>query len=679
MPNINNPSSLQAHTDYTVTLAQASTTDGIKNFIIDNRTNTAYQLISLKNREVQIHQTEPSILDILEKKGALLGHKIVHINIAEMIKGINLTDNPNFTKNPSLTKLVLSQYNTVLTQPNRFKAIAELSEVEKSQYQQLSKSTEIAQLRTALLSLVDDDIKDELNTMVKEWGMYGVSACEVDNENYKIFKSFYDEKIMKHAVCKDDYKKLDFATQNIKTAITDPRCLNAKLTPLQIFKAAYQLGDIPAVSNFRFMFNPANKDDGKYREWMYHFDNSNYAAEFKLITTRNADSIKANTEQCLAAFPYNTQSAIRFTKSEAATKFPTMEDLQREFSHVPDARYAVIHNPNNDTPIETGIRTEMIVHHRSASGKDEKQARDSELMTFHGIGRCKPFLSTQELDNAPHLTPLQRFVLGEFKHSSANEFIARLATEKDALNAQIKQSIQNQRFVPLDDITVAKFSEQGVQITNEPLFKKQVETYDDLPEVLDKIPRLELNRSLAEQRKTVLTIVPLLMNYDQNAELKPDCSENQAFPARTQLRERPNSAFIEPLRRDLPKVKFSDTPDNLIPMTDITQLTQNIQQFYQNACLSFTASSADPQKVALYESRAALAKEYSSQFTDRATYPETHQVLSLFTYYMIEDLKSDPELQRNNPELFYKIEQQQIPLLQHFISHRLLKDKLVDG
>ncbi|MEX5851985.1 hypothetical protein AB6H27_05405 [Providencia huaxiensis] len=67
MPNINNTHLLHANTDYIITLAQADTDDGIKNFFIDNHTNTAYQLVSLKNREIQFHQTAPSILDILKK------------------------------------------------------------------------------------------------------------------------------------------------------------------------------------------------------------------------------------------------------------------------------------------------------------------------------------------------------------------------------------------------------------------------------------------------------------------------------------------------------------------------------------------------------------------------------------------------------------------------------------
>ncbi|TOL43718.1 hypothetical protein CGH97_25130, partial [Vibrio parahaemolyticus] len=81
---------------------------------------------------------------------------------SELIQGINLTGNSSLTTNPNFTKLILSQYNTVITQPNRFKAISELSQVEKNQYQQLTRSTDTAQLRAALLSLIDDEVKGEL-------------------------------------------------------------------------------------------------------------------------------------------------------------------------------------------------------------------------------------------------------------------------------------------------------------------------------------------------------------------------------------------------------------------------------------------------------------------------------------------------------------------------------------
>ncbi|HMD00089.1 MAG TPA: hypothetical protein VKH37_08040, partial [Ferruginibacter sp.] len=346
-----------------------------------------------------------------------------------------------------------------------------------------------------------------------------------------------------------------------KSHITDNRCLNAKLTPLQLFKAAYQLGDIPAISNFRFMDNPASKDDGKYREWMFHFDNSNYDAEFKLITTRTAGTCQANKEQCLAAFPYDAKQFIRFTQSESATKFPTIENLENEFRGVPGARYAVIQNPHNDIPIEAGLRTEMIAHHRSASNKeglDHGESRSAELMTFHGLSRCQPFLSREELAQAVNLTPLQNFVLGGFKDTDPEKFMDYLADQKQTLNSQIRNQIKEHKIKPLESITIAKFDSSERMVINKPLFDKQFNTYDNLPEVLDKIPHLvEGSHGLKE---TVLKIVPMLMNYDQNAELKPDCSENKAFAARTQIRERTNEAFCTPLSHDLEQVQFSTHP-----------------------------------------------------------------------------------------------------------------------
>ncbi|AKG71797.1 hypothetical protein WN53_23210 [Serratia fonticola] len=576
---------------------------------------------------------------------------------------------------------VLSPYSFNSTLPGRFKAITDLDAVEKTQYKQLSESDKTAQLRQALLSLVDNDLKEPFSSLLNEWGTYGVSACEVDKGAYSNFKEFYDEEMASHAVKKDDYAKLDFSTQNIKSHITDPRCLNAKLTPLQLFKAAFQLGDAPAVSNFRFMNNPASKDDGKYREWMYHFDNSNYAAEFKLITTRTAGTEQANNEQYLAAFPYDTEKTIRFTQSEAATKFPTMDDLQKEFSNIPGARYVVIRNPDNTTPIETGIRTEMIVHHRSASGKNETESRDAELMTFHGAERCQPFLTPQELEQAPHLTSLQRFVLSEFRDAEPQQFVEALKEQKETLNAQIRQSLTGNALKPLEKITVAKFSEEGQQITNEELFSKQISTYNNLPEVMDKLPKLEF--SSADLTEDVLTIVPMLMNYDQNAELKPDCSENKAFPARTQLRERTNEQFREPLERDLQHVQMSNSPNNLLSMDKLIDITHHIQDFYQKGVHSLKELKADPKVIALYESRAELAREYASQFPTRATHPETHQVLSLFTYYMVDDLDQAAATLHNlaanvDSTQLARMKEQQQPLLQHFITHRLLNDQLAD-
>lgn len=664
MPNISNAHLTQTH--YPLAVVQAKTDHGGKRFVIDKKTGLVYQLSSVKNNNLKLNKVD---LSTLEAMGIKFIDKITHCNAAEIIK------------NPGLINTLLSPYSFNTSLPGRFKAITDLGEVEKSQYKQLSESDKTAQLRQDLLSLVDDDLKVPFNDLLKEWGTYGVSVCEVDKETYANFKQFYDEKMANHAVKKDDYAKLDFSTQNIKSHITDPRCMNAKLTPLQLFKAAFQLGDIPAVSNFRFMNNPASKDDGKYREWMYHFDNSNYAAEFKLITTRIAGTELANNEQCLAAFPYDTEKTIRFTQSEAATKFPTMSDLQKEFSHIPGARYVVIRNPDSTTPVETGIRTEMIVHHRSASSKNETESRDAELMTFHGTDRCQPFLTPQELERAPHLTSLQRFVLGEFRDAEPQQFVAALKEQKETLNAQIRQSLTANALKPLEKITVAKFSEQGLQIADEALFNKQLTTYDNLPEVLDKIPKLDL--SSADLTEKVLTVIPLLMNYDQNAELKPDCSENKAFPARTQLRERTNEQFREPLKRDLQHIQISHSPNNLLSMDKLIDITHDIQHFYQMGAHYLKEFKASPKLTALFDSRAELAKEYVSQFPLRANHPETHQVLSLFTYYMIDDLDQAVATLHNlganiDSTLLFRIKEQQQPLLQHFITHRLLNDQLAD-
>lgn len=662
MPNINNTN--LASINYPITILEAKNDNGNKKFIIDENTKFVYLISRISNNKLKIHQIN---VPIHELKTQNFFNKITLCNAFEMIK------------NPSLINTILGQYNFNPTLPSRFRSITDLNQIEKSQYKQLSEADQTTRLRQALLSLVDDDLKSDFNTLLNEWETYGVSASEIDKRTYSDFKQFYDEKMARYAVKKDDYTKLDFSAQNIKSQITDPRCLEAKLTPLQLFKAAYQLGDIPAISNFRFMYNPVSKNDGKYREWMYHFDNSNYAAEFKLITTRTADTELANNEQCLAAFPYNTKQTIRFTQNEAATKFPTMDDLQREFSHIPGASYVVIQNPDNTTPIETGIRTEMIVHHRSASGKNETQSRDAELMTFHGIERCQPFLTKQELEHASHLTALQRFVLGGFRDAEPHQFIEALKEQKETLNTQIRQSLIDNAIKPLEKITVAKFSEQGIEIVNEALFNKQRATYDNLPEVLDKIPKLDLSTTDLSER--VLTIIPLLMNYDQNAQLNPDCSENQAFSARTQLRERTNEQFIEPLKRDLPHIQFSNDPNNLLSMDKLININHDIQEFYQMGTHFLRQLNADPKLTTLFESRAALAKEYTSQFPLRATHPETHQVLSLFTYYMVDDLNqavtSLKKLGANvDNTLLDKIKKQQLPLLQHFITHRLLNEQL---
>jgi len=471
---------------------EAQTSQGEQRFVFDDKTKTLYLLKATRNATgpvLSLHKTTQS--DLKSFANTFI-NKLIQCNPQEMIK------------EPGLIPIHLSQYSYNHSIPARFRAIIELNDVEKSQYKQISDLDVTEALRSSLLALIDDDLKKPFSLALNEWATFGVSASEVDISAYSNFKAFYDEVMDGYGTHKEDYTKLDFSTQHIKPKITDPRCLAAKLTPLQIFKAAYQLGDIPGVSNFRFMDNPASKDDGKYREWMFHFDNSNYAAEFKLITTRITGTCLANNEQCLAAFPYDTSTSIRFTQSEAATKFPAMEDLEQELRSVPGAHYVVIQNPDNQTPLETGIRTEMIVHHRSASSSEpgKQESRSSELMTFHGRERCKPFLSDAELTQADHLSPLQHFVLGGFKNVGPEKFMECLAAEQKNLNVQVRKLIEEQRIKSLDDLTVATFSEAGTTPINTPLFHEQINTYENLPEVLEKIPSLADESSW--QRATLL-------------------------------------------------------------------------------------------------------------------------------------------------------------------------------
>ncbi|WP_448107647.1 hypothetical protein [Pseudomonas azerbaijanoccidentalis] len=646
---------------------EAETAYGDQRLIFDDTNRVLYSLITASNTTkptLQLHSAIPEIRDL----GITFIKKIIHCDTTTMLK------------EPGLVRTILGQYNNNSSIPDRFRAITDLSKIEKTQYKQISdaKSTDI--LRRDLISLIDEDLREQFNIVLNEWATYGISASEIDARTYTSFKAFYDEAMDSYATKKEDYTKLDFATQNVKPLITDSRCLDAKLTPLQIFKAAYQLGDIPAVSNFRFMDNPASKDDGKYREWMFHFDNSNYAAEFKLITTRVTDTCQANKEQCLAAFPYDTSQSIRFTKSEAATKFPGFEDLEKEFHNVPGASYVVIQNSDNDTPIETGIRTEMIVHHRSASSTDDQgESRSSELMTFHGVDRCKPFLSVPELTVAKHLTPLQLFVLGGFKNTDPKKFMEYFTAEKQTLNLQIRDLVEGYGIKSLDSLIVARFNETGTTVINKSLFNKQIDTYEDLPEVLDRIP--DLADESRWQKETIFKMVPMLMNYDQNAELKPDCTENDAFPARTQLRERTYEAFVRPLERDLPEVKFGTEQQHILPLDKIIDAVQHIHDFYITYNSLLKATQPHNKLLSLFESRAALAKEYTEQFQSRATLPETHQTLTLFTYYMLDDLDtvsqefSDNNIKIDNTTL-ETIKQARIPLLQHFITHRVLSDRL---
>ncbi|KPG94895.1 hypothetical protein AEQ67_22390 [Pseudomonas sp. RIT-PI-q] len=647
---------------------EVQTNQGNKRLIYDNTYKLTYQLNETRNT------AEPALKPITQTE-------LQNLKITFIDKIITCTP-AAMLKEPSLFNTILGQFNTSSSIPNRFQAIMNLSQTERLNYKQLSNLEQTETLRCNLIALIDEDLKAEFLPMLKEWETFGVSASEVDLPAYTNFEAFYDETMESHSIVKEDYSKVDFSSQNIKPKITDARCLNAKLTPLQLFKAAFQLGDIPAVSNFRFMDNPASKDDGKYREWMFHLDNSNYAAEFKIITTRKTGTLDANKEQYLAAFPYDTKQSIRFTRSEAATKFPTLESLENEFHDVPGARYVVIKNPHNDVPIEAGIRTEMIAHHRSASNKnglDHGESRSAELMTFHGVDRCQPFLSHQELAQAVNLTPLQNFVLGGFKNSAPEKFIEHMADQKPFLNSQIRKLIEENGIKPLESITVAKFSSSGIEVTDASLFKKQIDTYDSLPEVIEKIPRLIQGGDVL--KKTVIEMVPMLMNYDQNAELKPDCSENKAFPARTQLRERTNEAFGEPLTRDLEKIEFTIDPRRLLPMDEIIGIAKSLTEFYTQHNSKLKDVQPNNRLLSLFESRAELAYEYVSQLPLRATHPETHQTICLFLYYMIDDLGTTHQTFLDNgvtvdETRLNTIKEQKLRLFQHFITARLMNDSL---
>jgi hypothetical protein len=651
---------------------EVETKNGDKRLIFDESKKVLYQLHETRNTagsEFTLHKVTQSEL---KRMNVTFVRKLIQCTPAEMVK------------EPSLFNTILGQFNTTSSIPNRFQAIMDLSQTEKLNYKQLSNLEQAETLRRDLISLIDDDLKAEFLPILKEWETFGVSASEVDLPAYADFKAFYDEIMENHSIVKEDYSKVDFSSQNIKPKITDARCLNAKLTLLHLFRAAFLLGDIPAVSNFRFMKNPVSEDYGKYRERQIHLDNSNDAPEVKMITTRQTGTLDANKEQCLAAFPYDTKQSIRFTRTEAATKFPTFESLENEFREVPGARYVVIKNPHNAIPIETGIRTEMIAHHRSASNKDgldHGESRSAELMTFHGVDRCQPFLSRQELAQAVNLTPLQNFVLGGFKNSDPEKFIEHMANQKQILNSQIRKLIEEKGIKSLESITVAKFSNNGIVVTDASLFKKQIDTYDSLPDILEKIPRLIQEGD--GLKKTVLKMVPMLMNYDQNAELKPDCSENKAFPARTQLRERTNEAFCAPLTHDLEKIEFTIDPKRLLPMDEIIGIAKNLNELYTQHNSKLKDVQPSNKFLSLFESRAELANEYVSQLPLRATHPETHQTLSLFMYYMIDDLDTTYQIFLDNgitvdDSHFDTIRAQKERLLQHFVTVRLMNDSLSD-
>lgn len=657
MLNIN--ASQVATTNAAASYIQVQSEHGVQHFLVDNAHRAVYQVSPAANRWSIERLTKPVDVSALDARKI---SSIVRCTVATL------------PREPRIVNTLLAQYIHQTNHPSPFRAIS-AGTTSGCSRSALTRQDRAAHIRSALLDMLDADLRAPMATFVKEWQTYGISLTEIDMARADDFRQFFDEQMAEHAICKDNYAKLDFFARNAAQHITDPRCLQAKLTPLQLFKAAFQLGDIPAIANFRLMHNPAGKSDGKYREWMLHFDNSVDAPEFKLITTRRAGTIEANREQCLAAFPYDIEATARVTRSEDATKFQNMAQLTTLLSQVPGARYVVVRNNSNTTPVEAGLRTERIVHHRSSGTDLETESRDSDLMTFHDVTRCQPFLDEQSLDNAPHLTALQRFVLGGFRQQEPDAFMSAMNAERYRLNHQIREGLARQAFQFLDQATVATFDSDHTRLLDSAAFRRQLKAYEGLPDARHLVPKLDSANATPEN---LHRIVPMLMNIDQNAALKPDCSENRAFPARTELRERTNLRLWSPLARDLPFILYDPSPKHLLPIETLIRIASDLQKFYGELVGDAAFCQAFPHSATLYDSRAALAAEYVEQFPKRATSPEGHQVLILFTYYMVEDLDQiDHSAANPRPariEALTRLTGQRLALLQHFVSHRLLSD-----
>lgn len=641
---------------------QVQSEHGVQHFLVDTAHRAVYQVSPAANRWSIERLTKP--LDVLALDARKIS-SIVRCTVATL------------PREPRLVNTLLAHYIHPATHPSPFRAISAGATPGCSR-PELTRQDRAAQIRSALLDMLDADLREPMATFFKEWQTYGISLTEIDMAHAEDFRQFFDEQMAAYAVCKDNYAKLDFFARNVAQCITDPRCLQAKLTPLQLFKAAFQLGDIPAIANFRLMHNPAGKSDGKYREWMLHFDNSVDAPEFKLITTRKAGTIEANREQCLAAFPYDIEATARVTRSEDATKFQNMAQLTTLLSQVQGARYVIVRNDSNTTPIEAGLRTERIVHHRSSGTDLETESRDSDLMTFHDVTRCQPFLDEQSLANAPHLSALQRFVLGGFRQQEPEAFMSAMTAERCRLNHQVREGLARQAFKFLDQATVATFDSDHTRLLDSAAFRRQLKAYDALPDARHLIPKLDAAGATPE---ALYQIVPMLMNIDQNAALKPDCSENRAFPARTELRERTNRRLCAPLARDLPFILHDPSPKHLLSLETLVRLASDLQKCYDELAGDAAFCQAFPHTATLYASRAALAAEYVEQFPKRATSPEGHQVLILFTYYMVDDLDQiDHSATHPRPpriEALTRLTGQRLALLQHFVSHRILCDAQV--
>lgn len=570
------------------------------------------------------------------------------------------------------SKNIINSYLQSVNQKNKYKIINTLNTQEKQNYKQLKNKEKFITFRNELINLLDSDNKEFFFKKFEEWSTYGVSINTVNMEVYSRFKEYYDEMMLKYSIKKDLYHKLDFAAQEIKPLILDQRCLLAKLSPMQIFKASYHLGEPAAVANFRLMYNPANIKNIKFREWIYHFDNSNYDSEFKLITTRIANTIKPNNEQCLGLFPYDTNKVIRYTQNEYETKILTMNDLISNFSNICEASYAIIKDyENNNIPFETGLRTEMIMHHRSANNIKNNDARDSELMTFHSIDRCKPFLEREILLDSNNISNLQSYVLGGFVDNNKELFMKYFIEEKDVLNEQFRHFRSKKKIKSINSFKIAEIKNNTINFINKKDFIKQQEVYDNLPLISSIIPKLNLRDN---PKKTILDTIPILINYDQNVELKPDCSENLIFPARTHIREREQISLLKNIQVDLDHIYFDKKNNLLLKLESLVSITRLISDIYLNLANEINISI---DKKDLFNSKYALSSDYSFQLTERTYSHYAHLTIILFIYYLIDDLEEIDDQMSHNDDLNKKIilvKNEKIKVLQHFVTYKAICD-----
>ncbi|MUK39116.1 hypothetical protein GNP82_16315 [Aliivibrio fischeri] len=598
--------------------------------------------------------------------------------INAMIKKLNIKN--IIFKQPNMHHMIADKFKSNHNIKHRFPKISSLDKEIKHSYKQLVNIKEINKQRNFLSKIIGDN---SFSKSLEQGAKFGISSV-YGNSNYnKEFQSFFDE-IMTSSVKKQgQYEKVDFAIPDSKTGkdkkelLLDSRFLKAKLSDNDIIRASYMLGKTsPILTNCRFMHNPPSKSDGKYREWMYHFDNSNYAEELKLISTRKAGTMHANKEQCLAAYPYDTTQNIRFTQDEASTKFSTFNEISTEISQAKNASYVVVSNTKGTEPINIAIRTEMIPHHRSASGKNETEARDAELLTFHAEdrGTLKPYLSKHALDKATEkglLTPLQRHVLGGFQYDKTdfNQLVINAKSDIEETAESLSHDI-----VSLESMTVSKFNKDGTStLINEKLFNRQRKIYDDLPEIIDLLPKT--TNYNPNDKKTWSAVICGLMNYDQNSSLQPDLSENLAFPARTFIRERSEKEIITPFFITLDKVlgqKEVMTPQqsfkNMMHIDDLININKEIETIYENA--------NKDKKNSLYSSCQALAKDYQTQIPERATQHETHQTLTLFTYFLLDDLQVKGIIPKHKLNF---INESKEKTAKHFVAYRILSQSLKDS